>query len=152
MASILVIHGPNLNLLGQREPGIYGVQTLEEINRSLQDAAARLQAQVDCFQSNHEGEIVDRIQTARGRYDGIIINAGALSHYSIALADALRSFDGTIIEVHLSNIYAREEYRRYSLISEVARGGVFGLGAIGYHLALQAVLDLLPARPGEKIE
>lgn len=143
MAKVLVIHGPNLNLLGQREISIYGSQTLEEINQILKETGSRCHTEVECFQSNHEGEIVDRIHTARSRYDALIINAGAFSHYSIAILDALRAFEGPIIEVHLSNIYQRESYRHHSLISEAAQGGIFGLGALGYQLALQAVISLM---------
>jgi len=143
MASILVIHGPNLNLLGQREPELYGEQTLDDINNMLKDTAAQFQVEVDCFQSNHEGAIVDKIQAARGQYQALIINAGAYTHYSIAILDALRSFKGPIVEVHLSNIYQRESYRHRSLISEAATGGIFGLGAMGYKLALLAVIEML---------
>ncbi len=143
MANILVIHGPNLNLLGEREPSIYGEQRLEDINRGLVDSAAQHQVTVECFQSNHEGNIVDRIQAARGKYDAIIINAAAFTHYSIAIADALRSFNGPIVEVHISNIYQREDYRHKSVISAVATGGIFGLGTQGYQLALQAVVEML---------
>jgi 3-dehydroquinate dehydratase-2 len=143
MAKILVIHGPNLNLLGEREPSVYGEQSLEDINRVLREDGAQHNVGVDCFQSNHEGDIVDRIQAARGEYDAIIINAGAYSHYSIAILDALRSFTGPIVEVHISNIYQRESYRHHSLISEAATGGIFGLGPQGYRLALLAVLEML---------
>lgn len=143
MANILVIHGPNLNLLGEREPSIYGKQSLENINRDLLDSAAEYQATVECFQSNHEGDIVDQIQAARGQFDAIIINAAAFTHYSIAIADALRSFNGPILEVHISNIYQREDYRHKSVISAVATGGIFGLGTQGYQLALQAVVEML---------
>lgn len=143
MANILVIHGPNLNLLGEREPAVYGVQTLADIDQMLKDTSAQYQVEVDCFQSNHEGAIVDKIQAARGRYEALIINAGAFTHYSIAILDALRSFNGPVIEVHLSNIYQRESYRRHSLISEAATGGIFGLGAMSYKLALLAVIEML---------
>lgn len=143
MANILVIHGPNLNLLGEREPSIYGEQSLADINRVLMEEGVQHQVGVDCFQSNHEGDIVDRIQAARGQYDAIIINAAAYTHYSIAIADALRSFNGPIVEVHISNIYQRESYRRHSLISEAATGGIFGLGPQGYKLALLAVVEML---------
>jgi 3-dehydroquinate dehydratase-2 len=143
MAQILVIHGPNLNLLGEREPSIYGEQSLEDVNRVLMEDGAKHDMKVHCFQSNHEGDIVDRIQAARGQYDAIIINAGALSHYSIAILDALRSFPGPIIEVHISNIFTRESYRRHSLISEAVTGGIFGLGTQGYKLALLAAVEML---------
>lgn len=143
MANILVIHGPNLNLLGEREQSIYGKQSLEDINRGMVDKAVEYQVTVECFQSNHEGNIVDRIQAARGKFDAMIINAAAFTHYSIAIADALRSFKGPIVEVHISNIYQREEYRHNSVISAVATGGIFGLGTQGYQLALQAVVEML---------
>ena len=146
MANILVIHGPNLNLLGEREPSIYGEQRLEDINKGLVDSAAEHQATVECFQSNHEGDIIDRIQGARDIFDAIIINAAAFTHYSIAIADALRSFGGPIVEVHISNIYQREKYRHKSVISAVATGGIFGLGPQGYQLALQAVVEMLGTR------
>ncbi|HQA08272.1 MAG TPA: type II 3-dehydroquinate dehydratase [Syntrophomonadaceae bacterium] len=143
MAKILVIHGPNLNLLGEREPAIYGEQTLDDINKMLKDTAAKHQVEVDCFQSNHEGAIVDQIQAARDQYEAVIINAGAYTHYSIAILDALRSFKGPVIEVHLSNIYQRESYRHRSLVSEAATGGIFGLGALSYKLALLGIIEML---------
>ncbi|MGR6836418.1 type II 3-dehydroquinate dehydratase [Syntrophomonas erecta] len=143
MLGILVIHGPNLNMLGQREPEIYGHQTLDDINRELVEIAARQGIRLDCFQSNHEGQIIDYIHSAIGKYGVIIINAGALTHYSIAVADALRTVDLPIIEVHLSNIFRREEFRHQSLISPVAVGGIFGLGSMGYHLAVEAAVYIL---------
>ena len=141
--AILVVNGPNLNLLGEREPGIYGQQTLEEINNDLQKYAHSRGINIDFFQSNHEGELVDQIQQSRGKYEILIVNAGALSHYSIALLDALKMIDVPIIEVHLSNIYRREEFRHQSLISTVAIGGIFGLGAHGYFLAVEAAIEII---------
>lgn len=138
---VLVINGPNLNLLGQREPGLYGELSLDEINTDLKKIAAEKQVEIDFFQSNHEGEIIDRIHQAQGSVDAMIINAGALTHYSIALLDALKAVSIPFVEVHLTNIHAREEFRHTSLLSPVARGGIFGLGAAGYSLALQAVCD-----------
>jgi len=138
---VLVINGPNLNLLGQREPGLYGELSLDEINTDLKKIAAEKQVEIDFFQSNHEGEIIDRIHKAKGSVDAMIVNAGALTHYSIALLDALKAVNIPFIEVHLTNIHAREEFRHSSLLSPVARGGIFGLGAAGYSLALQAVCD-----------
>jgi 3-dehydroquinate dehydratase-2 len=138
---VLVINGPNINLLGQREPGLYGEKSLDEINADLKKIAAEKQVEIDFFQSNHEGEIIDRIHQARGSVDAMIVNAGALTHYSIALLDALKAVSIPFVEVHLTNIYAREEFRHTSLLSPVARGGIFGLGAAGYSLALQAVCD-----------
>jgi len=138
---VLVINGPNLNLLGQREPGLYGEMSLEEINADLKKMAAEKQVEIDFFQSNHEGEIIDRIHQAQGSVDAMIINAGALTHYSIALLDAIKAVNIPFVEVHLTNIYAREDYRHNSLLSPIARGGIFGIGAAGYSLALLAVCE-----------
>ena len=145
-AGILVINGPNLNLLGQREPSLYGTQSLEEINQGLESMAVRVGIRIEFFQSNHEGELVDRIQQARDDFELIILNAGALSHYSIALYDALRAVNIPVIEVHLSNIYAREEFRHQSLISPVAVGGIFGFGALSYRLAFLAACEVIKGR------
>lgn len=138
MARILVLHGPNLNLLGEREENIYGRVTLAEINRALQEQAAAAGMDVECFQSNHEGDLIDRVQAARGNFDVILINPGALTHYSFALHDALRAVDLPVIEVHMSNIYAREEWRRNSVVAPVARGQVSGFGPLSYTLAFTA--------------
>jgi 3-dehydroquinate dehydratase-2 len=138
---VLVINGPNLNMLGQREPDLYGKIGLEEINDRLREVARQQQVEIDFFQSNHEGEIIDRVQMAQGNTDAIIINAGALTHYSVALLDALKAVAIPFVEVHMSNIYAREEFRHRSLLSAAARGGIFGLGADGYRLALLAVCE-----------
>ena len=146
MPRVLVVHGPNLNLLGTREPQIYGTTTLAEIDRALQEAARGKQVEVRSFQSNHEGAIIDAIQDARSSADGIIINPGALTHYSIAVADALSSVKLPAIEVHLSNIYAREEYRRKSVVGPVVVGTICGFGWRGYLLALDALLALLTER------
>jgi 3-dehydroquinate dehydratase-2 len=140
---ILVLNGPNLNLLGQREPTLYGNQSLEEINQELEEMASATGIRVEFFQSNHEGELVDRIQQARDDFELIIINAGAFSHYSIALHDALRAINLPVIEVHLSNIYTREEFRHQSLISPVAVGGIFGFGALSYRLAFLAACQII---------
>jgi len=147
LPTILVINGPNLNLLGTREVEIYGTQTLDAINRELERLAESRGVHIEFFQSNHEGELIDRIQAARGRAGCIIINAGALTHYSIALHDALRAVELPVIEVHLSNPYAREDFRHRSLVSPVAVGGVFGLGSLSYRLAVEAACELL-ARMG----
>ncbi len=141
--AVLVINGPNLNLLEEREPDVYGRQTLEEINNDLQKYAHSRGVSIDFFQSNHEGELVDQVQQSRGKYEALIVNAGALSHYSIALLDALKMTDVPIIEVHLSNIYRREDFRHQSLVSTVAIGGIFGLGARGYFLALEAAIQII---------
>jgi 3-dehydroquinate dehydratase-2 len=142
---VLVIHGPNLNLLGSREPHIYGRQTLAEINASLAALGQRLGIDVDAFQSNHEGAIIDRIQQAAGAYAGIIINAAAYTHTSIAIRDALALLTVPVIEVHLSNIHKREAFRHTSLIAGVVTGQIVGLGPAGYTLALRALAEMLPA-------
>ncbi|MEN6351360.1 MAG: type II 3-dehydroquinate dehydratase [Syntrophomonas sp.] len=144
--NILIINGPNLNLLGNREKNIYGDLSLAGIEAELETVAKEQGVQISCFQSNHEGAIVDRIQEARGEADFIIINAGALTHYSIAVHDALRAVDIPIIEVHISNIYAREEFRHHSLISPVAVGGIFGLGGLSYKMALLAACEMLGSK------
>lgn len=140
---ILVLNGPNLNLLGQREPTLYGTQTLGEINQELEGMASAAGIRIEFFQSNHEGELVDRIQQARDDFELIIINAGAFSHYSISIHDALRAVNIPVIEVHLSNIYTREEFRHQSLISPVAVGGIFGFGALSYRLAFLAACEII---------
>jgi 3-dehydroquinate dehydratase-2 len=140
---ILCLHGPNLNLLGQREPEVYGRTTLAEIDAALAVLAEELGASVESFQSNHEGALIDRIHAARGEVDGILINPGGLTHTSVSLRDALVGSDIPFVEVHLSNVHAREEFRRRSLVSDVAVGQVAGLGAIGYELALRGLLARL---------
>ena len=138
---ILVINGPNLNLLGKREPGIYGSQTLADIERTLAETASRHRAGIDFFQSNHEGALVDRIHAAReDGTDFIIINAGALTHTSIALRDALAAAALPFIEVHLSNVYRREAFRHHSYLADLAEGSIVGLGPAGYTLALEYAL------------
>lgn len=140
---ILVLNGPNLNLLGQREPEKYGRTTLAEIERTLQRQAKALGAVVECFQSNHEGALIDRIHAARGTVDAIVINAGAYTHTSLALADALAAVAIPAIEVHITNIHARESERHHSFIAPVAVGQIVGLGVCGYELALQAALEIV---------
>jgi 3-dehydroquinate dehydratase-2 len=140
---ILVIHGPNLNLLGRREPEIYGRTTLDEINGQLAALGAQLGLALDTFQSNHEGAIVDRIQQAAGVYDGLIINAAAFTHTSIAIRDALAMIEAPVIEVHLSNIHRREPFRHTSMTAGVVTGQILGLGAAGYALALRGLAEMV---------
>jgi 3-dehydroquinate dehydratase II len=140
---VLVLNGPNLNMLGTREPGTYGSQTLSDIEKMCRAEGKTLGFAVTCKQSNREGELVDWIQQALGTAEGIILNAGAYSHTSIAIHDALRAVGLPIIEVHLSNIYAREEFRHHSFVSAVATGVICGLGATGYKLALSALAEKL---------
>jgi len=143
MSHILILNGPNLNMLGTREPHIYGSQTLADIIQDCQQLATSLSITITAQQSNHEGELVEWIQHARSSADGIIINAGAYTHTSVAIRDALSAFDKPIIEVHLSNLYKREPFRHHSYISDIATGCIIGLGAIGYRLALQAMKEKL---------
>ncbi len=140
---ILIIHGPNLNMLGTREPDIYGATTLEEVNRSLEDLGKRLDLKIETFQSNHEGRIVDKIQQAAGACHAVIINPAAYTHTSIAIRDALLAVDMTVIEVHLSNIYRRESFRQKSIIADIADGRICGFGVQGYHMALEAAAVIL---------
>ncbi|MDK2800112.1 MAG: 3-dehydroquinate dehydratase [Clostridiales bacterium] len=137
--SVLVIHGPNLNLLGIREKNIYGSETYESINNRIIEEAKQLGIHVEIFQSNHEGEIIDKIHTALGIYKGIIINAGAYTHYSIAIRDALKAVNIPAVEVHLSNIHAREDFRTKSVIAPVCIGQISGFGGNSYLLALHAL-------------
>lgn len=139
MSKVLVVHGPNLNLLGMRETEVYGTETLDAINSRLAAMAEEAGIDVELFQSNHEGEIVDKIQNAKGNVDFIIINPAAFTHYSLAIRDAIASVNIPTIEIHLSNIYAREDFRQESVISPVAQGVICGFGANSYYLALQQV-------------
>lgn len=140
---ILVIHGPNLNMLGKREPEIYGSLSLEDINRSVTECASGLGAETEFFQSNSEGEIVSRIQEAMNDSDGIVINPGAYTHTSVAIRDAILSTGLPIVETHISNVYKREEFRQKSYISGVAVAVVTGFGAYGYTLAVRGLVEHL---------
>ena len=140
MNNILVIHGPNLNLLGTREPEIYGSMTMQDINEDLQKQAKEADVNIDFFQSNHEGEIIDKLHDARGRYDYIILNAGAYTHYSIAIRDALAAIEIPTIEVHISNIHQREEFRHHSVIAPVVVGQICGFGLDSYKAALYVAI------------
>ncbi|MHB8843460.1 MAG: type II 3-dehydroquinate dehydratase [Nitrospirota bacterium] len=143
--NILVMHGPNLNLLGKREPGIYGTMTLEEINHRLSALARELGADVAFFQSNHEGELVQKVQDAMGKFDAVVINPGAYTHTSVALRDAIASTGILAVEVHLSNIYRREAFRQHSYISGVAVGQIAGFGPDSYLLGLRAAVHAVKA-------
>ena len=139
MKKVLVLHGPNINLTGIREPGTYGKQTLEQINKSIGQLAQQLGVACDIFQSNHEGELIDLLHRALTDYDGILLNAGAYTHYSIAIRDAIAAIRIPVVEVHLSNVHAREEFRHKSVIAPVCAGGIFGFGKQGYLLAVDAL-------------
>lgn len=143
MATILVLNGPNLNLLGKREPGHYGVDTLETINQRLETQAQAAGHRLECFQSNSECELINKIHQSMDMVDFIIFNPAAFTHTSVALRDALLGVNIPFIEVHLSNVYARESFRHHSYLSDVATGIITGLGAKGYELALQAAMDRL---------
>ena len=138
---VLVVHGPNLNLLGLREPGLYGDSTLDEINQSLSVLALELDVEISFFQSNQEGVLVERIQAAMGNADAILINPAGLTHTSVVLRDALLATGIRFIEVHLSNIHAREEFRRVSLLADAAQGVICGFGPSSYLLGLRALVD-----------
>ncbi|KAA9006085.1 type II 3-dehydroquinate dehydratase [Histidinibacterium aquaticum] len=137
MPKILILNGPNLNLLGQRQPEIYGSETLDDVAAACAETGSELGLETEFGQSNHEGEIVDRIQQARGTCEGIIINAGAYTHTSVAILDALNAFEGRVIELHISNVHAREPFRHHSYIAARADGVIAGCGTMGYTLALR---------------
>jgi len=141
MTALLVLNGPNLNLLGQRQPEVYGTTTLADIETACNAEASRLGATVRCVQSNHEGVLIDELHAAPGVFDGIILNAGAFTHTSIALRDAIASIDLPVVELHLSNVHAREPFRHVSHIAPVAFGQIIGFGASGYPLAVQALVE-----------
>ena len=141
--SVLVIHGPNINLLGLREPGVYGLSTLDQINEEIRELSEKLGLRCETFQSNSEGALVDKIQAAYDTFSGIIINAGAYTHYSYALRDAIAAVRLPCIEVHLSNTQAREEFRHHSVIAPVCLGIIAGFGKESYLLALQAISTVI---------
>lgn len=141
--NILVLNGPNLNLLGKREPSIYGHLTLEDINTMLEQESIILNVRLSCFQSNHEGVLVDYIHQALNNYQGILINAGAYTHTSVAIRDALAGVAIPLVEVHLSNIYKREDFRHHSYIAPIAIGQISGFGEQSYRLGLQALVNYL---------
>jgi 3-dehydroquinate dehydratase II len=143
MDTVLVLHGPNLNLLGEREPEIYGRTTLAEIDAALGELAGELGVAVETFQSNHEGALIDRLQAARRNVAAVVVNAGALTHTSIALRDALAAMDVPIVEVHLSNVHRREEFRHHSFVAGVATGQILGFGPDSYLLGLRAAARLV---------
>ena len=136
--AVLVVHGPNLNLLGEREPEVYGRTRLADIDKELKQLGRELEMKVETFQSNSEGEIVDRIQQARGKCDVLLINPGAYTHTSVAIRDAIAAVNIPVIEVHLSNVYRREPFRHHSTIADIAHGRIMGFGAESYSLALRA--------------
>jgi 3-dehydroquinate dehydratase II len=144
---ILLLNGPNLNLLGHREPGLYGAQTLAAIEADLQRQAAELGITLETFQSNHEGALLDRIHAARGTVDGILINAGAFTHTSIALRDALLGVAIPFVELHLSNVHAREPFRAHSYLADKALGVICGFGPTSYRMALEGLVERLRHQP-----
>ncbi len=138
---LLVLNGPNLNRLGLREPAVYGKQTLQDLEAQLQMFAKNHSCELDSFQSNHEGELIDKLHDAEGHYDGIVMNPGAFTHYSYAIRDAIASISVPVMEVHISNIHKREEFRHTSVTAPVTAGQIVGLGFYGYELALLALLN-----------
>lgn len=143
MKKVLVILGPNLNMVGVREKGVYGTETAESINQQILEKAKSLDFECDIFQSNHEGDLIDKIHSTLGVYNGVVINAGALTHYSYALRDAIASVNIPFVEVHMSNIHKREEFRHHSVIAPVCVGQIVGFGKLVYFLGLEALKELM---------
>ena len=141
--SILVVNGPNLNLLGTREPEIYGHETIKDLENMLKKVADELNVDIECYQSNHEGDIVDKIQNSRNKVDFILLNAGAYTHTSVAIRDALAGIDMPFYEIHISNVHKREEFRHHSFLSDVAVGVIVGFGLDGYEFALRGAVRFL---------
>ncbi|MGD6815566.1 type II 3-dehydroquinate dehydratase [Metabacillus sp. 113a] len=141
MKRYLVLNGPNLNLLGKREPGVYGMKTLTELERELLHFGGESGIEVVCFQSNHEGDLIDAIHESEDQYEGIVLNPGAFTHYSYAIRDAVAGVSVPVMEVHISNVYAREEFRHHSVIAPAAAGQIAGVGFYGYKLALMALMN-----------
>ena len=146
---ILVLHGPNLNLLGTREPEVYGSMRLYDINTALAELGKELGVELKCFQSNHDGALIDELQEARSWADGVLFNPGGYTHTSVALRDAIAAIGIPVIEVHLSNVYAREEFRHHSMISAVCKGKIVGLGWRSYTLGLRALSEILSDKQGD---
>lgn len=143
MKKILVIHGPNLNLLGEREPGVYGSDTFETVNNEISKKAAECGFGCEIFQSNHEGAIIDKLHAARLEFDGVVLNAGAYTHYSYAIRDAIAAIKIPVVEVHMSNVHKREEFRHHSVISPVCAGVIAGFGKNSYLLGVEALKELI---------
>lgn len=147
-AKILVLQGPNLNLLGTREPEVYGSETLDDVHGRLAELARELGASVECRQSNHEGQLIDWLHEARTDFDGVLMNPGGFTHTSVALRDAISGIDTPVVEIHISNVHAREAFRQHSYVAPVCIGTISGLGTGGYLLGLRAVVDYLNRRGG----
>ncbi|MFE7060979.1 type II 3-dehydroquinate dehydratase [Sutcliffiella sp. NPDC057660] len=140
---LLVLNGPNLNRLGLREPAIYGKDTLKDLEKQLESLAVEIGISIDCYQSNHEGNLIDKLHAADDAYEGVVINPGAFTHYSYAIRDAIASISIPVMEVHISNIHKREEFRHTSVTAPVTYGQIVGLGQYGYHLAVQGLVKII---------